>query len=124
MDYPLSLRTFLLRAARYFPKKEVVSVYPNSEIFRYTYADYFERICQLAHALVSLGIKRGRSFRRETLNMEAICRVIAEENVTFAPASRRFGLCDGLRPILIRLHRSFSWKGHGMNGRMNHNHKP
>jgi len=42
MDYPLLLRTFLLRAARYFPRKEIVSVYP-SEVFRYTYTDYFRR---------------------------------------------------------------------------------
>ena len=26
MDYPLLLRTFLLRAAKYFPKKELVSI--------------------------------------------------------------------------------------------------
>ena len=37
MEYPLLLRTYLLRAAKYFPKNEVVSVYPQNEIFRYTY---------------------------------------------------------------------------------------
>ena len=50
MDYPQLLRTFLLTAAKYFPKKEIVSVYPN-EIFRYTYADYIKRTCRLAQSL-------------------------------------------------------------------------
>lgn len=67
MEYPLLLRTFLLRAAKYFPKKEIVSVYPN-ETFRYTYADYFRRTCQLAHALKSLGIKRGDHVASLALN--------------------------------------------------------
>jgi len=67
MDYPLLLRTFLLRAAKYFPKKEIVSVYPH-EIFRYTYADYFKRTCQLAHALTSLGIQRGDRVASIALN--------------------------------------------------------
>ena len=58
MDFPLLLRTFLLRSAKYFPKKEIVSVFPES-VHRYTYADYYKRVCQLAHALKSLGIKRG-----------------------------------------------------------------
>jgi fatty-acyl-CoA synthase len=68
MDYPLLLRTFLLRAAKYFPKKEVVSIYPQNEIFRYTYADYFKRTCQLAHALESLGVKRGDHVASLALN--------------------------------------------------------
>jgi fatty-acyl-CoA synthase len=68
MDYPLLLRTFLLRAAKYFPKKEVVSIYPQNEIFRYTYADYFKRTCQLAHALESLGVKRGDHVASMALN--------------------------------------------------------
>ena len=67
MDYPLLLRTFLLRAVKYFPKKEIVSVYPH-EIFRYTYADYFKRTCQLAHALASLGIQRGDRVASLALN--------------------------------------------------------
>ena len=58
MEYPLLLKSFLLRTAKFFPKKELVSSYAN-ETFRYTYADYFKRTCQLAHALESLGIKRG-----------------------------------------------------------------
>ena len=67
MDYPLLLRTFLLRAAKYFPRKELVSVYPG-ETFRYTYADYFKRTCQLAHALASLGIGKGDRVASIALN--------------------------------------------------------
>jgi fatty-acyl-CoA synthase len=68
MEFPLLLRTFLLRAVKYFPKKEVVSVYPNNEIFRYTYADYFKRTCQLSHALESLGVRRGDHVASMALN--------------------------------------------------------
>lgn len=68
MEYPLLLRTSLLRAARYFPKKEVVSVYPNHELFRYTYADYFKRTCRLAHALKFLGVRRGDHVASMALN--------------------------------------------------------
>jgi len=67
MNYPLLLRTLLLRGAKYFPKKEIVSVFPG-EIFRYTYADYYRRTCQLAHALASLGIKKGDRVASLALN--------------------------------------------------------
>ncbi|MEI6315053.1 MAG: AMP-binding protein, partial [Syntrophus sp. (in: bacteria)] len=67
MNYPLLLRTLLLRGAKYFPKKEIVSVFPG-EIFRYTYADYYRRTCQLAHALASLGIKKGERVASLALN--------------------------------------------------------
>ncbi len=67
MDYPLLLRTLLLRGAKYFPKKEIVSVFPG-EVFRYTYADYFRRTCRLAHALASLGIGRGDRVASMALN--------------------------------------------------------
>ena len=67
MDSPLLLRTFLMRTARYFPKKEVVSVFPEG-VHRYTYGDYYKRVCQLAHALKSLGIKRGDKVASMALN--------------------------------------------------------
>jgi fatty-acyl-CoA synthase len=67
MDFPLLLRTFLLRSAKYFPKKEIVSVFPEC-VHRYTYADYYKRVCQLAHALRSLGIKRGDRVASVALN--------------------------------------------------------
>jgi fatty-acyl-CoA synthase len=59
MDYPLTLTHFLERARTFFPKREVVSRLPGGELHRYTYADYHARTCQLAHALVSLGVKPG-----------------------------------------------------------------
>jgi fatty-acyl-CoA synthase len=58
MDTPLLLRTFLLRTARYFSKKEVVSLIPEA-VHRYTYADYYKRVCQLAHVMKSLDIRGG-----------------------------------------------------------------
>ena len=67
MDTPLLLRTFLMRTARYFPKKEVVSVFPEG-VHRYTYGDYYKRVCQLAHALKSLGIKKGDKVASMALN--------------------------------------------------------
>ncbi len=67
MDYALLLRTFLLRAARYFSKKEIVSVYPEG-VFRYTYGDYYKRVCQLGHALKALGIERGDRVASIALN--------------------------------------------------------
>lgn len=67
MDSPLLLRSMLLRGAKYFPKKEIVSVYPG-EVFRYTYADYFKRTCKLANALASLGIRKGDRVASIALN--------------------------------------------------------
>jgi hypothetical protein len=67
MDYPLLLTTFMTRTAKFFPKKEIVSVYPE-ENFRYTYADYYRRTCQLAHALKSLGVKKGDRVASMALN--------------------------------------------------------
>ncbi|HOJ13738.1 MAG TPA: AMP-binding protein, partial [Deltaproteobacteria bacterium] len=67
MDFPLLIRTFLLRSAKYFPKKEIVSVFPEG-VHRYTYADYYKRTCQLAHALKSLGIRRGDRVASVALN--------------------------------------------------------
>lgn len=67
MDYPLLLRTYLIRTARYFSKKELVSVYPEG-IFRYNYGEYYRRVCRLAHALESLGIRRGDRVASIALN--------------------------------------------------------
>ena len=67
MDFPLLLKTFLLRSAKYFAKKEIVSVFPEG-VHRYTYGDYYKRVCQLAHALKSLGIKRGDRVASLALN--------------------------------------------------------
>lgn len=58
MDHPLLLKSVLYRANLVFPEKEIVSR-DFSSIFRYTYADMYKRVCQLANALDRLGIKPG-----------------------------------------------------------------
>ena len=67
MNYPLLLTNFMNRAAKYFPDKEIVSVFP-SETFRYGYGEWYRRVCQLAHALESLGIKKGDRVASFALN--------------------------------------------------------
>jgi len=67
MDYPLLLTNFMQHAARYYPTKEIVSVYATGT-FRYTYADWYKRTCQLAGALHSLGIKKGDRVASFSLN--------------------------------------------------------
>ena len=58
MRHQLTLHTMLERARRYFPDKEIVSR-TGSGIFRYTYADYYDRARRLAAALAGLGVSRG-----------------------------------------------------------------
>ena len=58
MRYPLTLPSMLERVHRFFPNHEVVSR-TQTGIHRYTYADYYRRVNQLAHLLRSLGVERG-----------------------------------------------------------------
>ena len=67
MNYPLLLTNFMQHAAKYFPTKEIVSVYATGT-FRYTYADWYKRTSQLAGALRSLGIKKGDRVASFSLN--------------------------------------------------------
>jgi len=67
MHYPLLLTNFMQRAAKYFPKKEIVSVYPDS-VFTYNYGEWYKRCCRLAHALGSLGVKKGDRVASFALN--------------------------------------------------------
>ena len=67
MDYPLLLTNFMHHAARFYPDKEIVSVYATGT-FRYTYADWYKRTSQLAGALSSLGIKKGDRVASFSLN--------------------------------------------------------
>jgi fatty-acyl-CoA synthase len=67
MNYPLLLTNFMQHAARYYPTKEIVSVYATGT-FRYTYADWYKRTSQLAGALRSLGIKKGDRVASFSLN--------------------------------------------------------
>ena len=61
------LITFLLRTARYFFKKEVVSLFPEG-VHRYTYTDYYKRVFQLAHAMRSLDIRTGDNVASIAMN--------------------------------------------------------
>ncbi|HEU5370527.1 MAG TPA: long-chain fatty acid--CoA ligase [Ktedonobacterales bacterium] len=58
MDYPLTLQHSFNRAITFFPKREVATVTENG-IHRYTYADFGQRVTQLAAALAKWGIKPG-----------------------------------------------------------------
>ncbi|OTA41333.1 MAG: hypothetical protein A6D92_07650 [Symbiobacterium thermophilum] len=58
MRHQLTLHTMLERARRFFPDKEIVSR-TGAGIFRYTYADYYDRTRRLAAALERLGVRRG-----------------------------------------------------------------
>jgi len=57
--FQLNLRTFLERSARYFSENEIVSREADGSLFRYNYAQYYDRVQRLANALKSIGIKKG-----------------------------------------------------------------
>src|SRR5580704_13344756 len=58
MNTPLTLTPLLERAARLFPKKEIVSK-TDAGMHRYTYADFHARVHRLAWALRRMGIRPG-----------------------------------------------------------------
>ena len=58
MRYSLTLRNLLERPRDLFPDKEIYARTPTNG-FRYTYRDYYERVCRLANVLSKLGVKRG-----------------------------------------------------------------
>jgi fatty-acyl-CoA synthase len=58
MNTPLTLAPILERAARLFPRKEIVSK-TETGMHRYTYADFHARVHRLAWALERIGVKRG-----------------------------------------------------------------
>lgn len=58
MKVPLTLRSMVERAYRFFPKKEIVSRTANGR-FRYTYRDFYGRVVRLGNALERLGIQKG-----------------------------------------------------------------
>ncbi|MFC6719276.1 long-chain fatty acid--CoA ligase [Natrialbaceae archaeon GCM10025810] len=59
MGVQLTLDKLLERAVDLFPDRELVTKLPEGSIHRYTYADAYERICRLAHALDELGLEAG-----------------------------------------------------------------
>ena len=68
MDVQLTLQEVLDRAVDLYPDREVVTKRPDGSVHRYTYADAYERICQLAHALDELGVERGERIATVALN--------------------------------------------------------
>ncbi|MDS0295728.1 long-chain fatty acid--CoA ligase [Halogeometricum luteum] len=58
-DYELTITTFLERATERFGHKEIVTKTGKDTLHRYTYADAYERIAQLAHALDDCGLDAG-----------------------------------------------------------------
>ncbi|MBT5265404.1 MAG: long-chain-fatty-acid--CoA ligase [Rhodospirillaceae bacterium] len=59
MDRPLMISSIIDYAADYHPNAEIVSARVEGDIHRYTYREARERIAQLAHALIGLGVKPG-----------------------------------------------------------------
>ena len=59
--YPLLLTSFMKRPVNMYPE-DIGLVYRNDagEYFRFTWRQWYERTCQLAHALLELGIKPGK----------------------------------------------------------------
>jgi fatty-acyl-CoA synthase len=58
-DYQLNTIFFIKSAARTYPEVEVVSRKLDGSLFRYNYREAYQRIQQLANALVKLGVKPG-----------------------------------------------------------------
>ena len=59
MDFPLTLKTILERAAKQFSKVEIVSRRPDRSVMRSNYGRFSERAQRLASALTKLGLQRG-----------------------------------------------------------------
>lgn len=59
MRVPLTLPHFLERAAKLYPKVEIVSRLPDRSLHRYTYADFYRRARRLAEALQRAGLRPG-----------------------------------------------------------------
>jgi len=59
MEFPLTLTHFFERTRRLFPRKTLATRIPGRGLFRYTYAEFAERVARLAGALGALGIGRG-----------------------------------------------------------------
>jgi fatty-acyl-CoA synthase len=60
--YPLLLTTFMKTPVKLYPD-EIGVVYRNDagEYFRFTWLQWYQRTCQLAHALKKLGVKPGKA---------------------------------------------------------------
>lgn len=59
MEMPLTVTSIMRHAERNHPTREIVSVLAGGSLHRYTYADAFARVRQLAKALARLGLQPG-----------------------------------------------------------------
>jgi fatty-acyl-CoA synthase len=59
MEYPLTITQFFERSRRLFARKTLATRIPDRPLFRYTYADFAERVARLAGGLRALGVKPG-----------------------------------------------------------------
>ncbi len=59
MDYPLTLTHFFERSRRLFATKRLATRVAGAPLFRYTYADFAERVSRLAGVLRALSIGKG-----------------------------------------------------------------
>lgn len=59
MQYQLTLDRILEHANRVFPHKRVTTMLPDGSFHRYTYADMYKRVKQMAKALTQLGVEPG-----------------------------------------------------------------
>ncbi len=59
MDHPLTIDRILEHAHRMFPRKQISTKLPDGSMYRYTYADMYQRIKKLANVLGKLGLKPG-----------------------------------------------------------------
>lgn len=68
-NYPLLVKNFMKRPL-YLCPDDMAMVYRNDagEYFRFTWREWYERTCQLAHALKSLGVQEGDRIATMALN--------------------------------------------------------
>jgi fatty-acyl-CoA synthase len=59
MDYPLTLTQFFERSRRLFAQKTLATRVPGCPLFRYTYADFAERVVHVAGGLAAIGVDPG-----------------------------------------------------------------
>ncbi len=59
MDKPLMISSIIRHAARYHGGTEIVARTIAGTLFRYSYGEAYQRICQLAHAITKLGMQPG-----------------------------------------------------------------
>jgi fatty-acyl-CoA synthase len=58
-DYQLNVTSIIRHAARSFGRQEIVSRQLDGSMFRYTYADAYQRVQRLAGGLSSIGVQSG-----------------------------------------------------------------